>query len=91
MGIVLRLIVFLDDTPSPDGLICSFHGDRHKLATDMETRQFLPVDLDAGSFALIAVARIRQLEFERIEDESAEQLRRLTLDLDQPADASLIR
>lgn len=87
MGIVLRLIVFLDEMPTPGGLICTFHGDRHKLATDMETRRFLPVDLGAGSFALLAIAQVRRLEFERIEDESAEQLRRLTLDLDQPTDA----
>jgi len=87
VGILLRLIIFLNDTPTPAGLICTFHGDRHKLAADMETRRFLPVDLGAGSFALIAVTQVRRLEFERIEDESAEELRRLTLILDQPTDA----
>lgn len=76
----LRLVIYLHDEPSTDGHIFVFHGDRYKLAADLETRQFLPVDRGAGSFAMIATNQIIRLEFERDEDESADELRRLSPD-----------
>lgn len=77
----LRLVIYLRDEPAPSNHICTFHGDRHKLANDLETRHFLPVERSNGSFAMIATQQILRLEFDRVENESADELRRLSLHL----------
>ncbi|QHC60040.1 hypothetical protein [Rathayibacter sp. VKM Ac-2760] len=70
---VLRLVLYLADDPEQRAHLCTFHGDRHKLAHDLETRQFLPVVRGHEQYSVVAVNRIQRVEFERVEGESQEE------------------
>jgi hypothetical protein len=66
---VLQLVLYLVDDPEQRAHACTFHGDRHKLAHDLETRQFLPVARGPEQYNVVAVNRIQRVEFERVEFE----------------------
>lgn len=80
---VLRLVLYLVDDPSQTAHLCTFHGDRHKLAHDLETRQFLPVARGPELYGVVAVNRILRVEFERLEEDADDELDRLSTDLDR--------
>lgn len=79
---VLRLVLYLVDDPTQTAHLCTFHGDRHKLAHDLETRQFLPVARGPELYGVVAVSRILRVEFERMEEEPDVELDRMATDLD---------
>ncbi|AZZ53917.1 hypothetical protein [Rathayibacter festucae] len=64
---VLQLVLYLVDDPEQRAHACTFHGDRHKLAHDLETRQFLPVARGPEQYSVVAVNRIQRVEFERVD------------------------
>ena len=66
---VLQLVLYLVDDPEQRAHPCTFHGDRHKLAHDLETRQFLPVARGPEQYSSVAVNRIQRVEFERVEED----------------------
>ncbi|NRG40647.1 hypothetical protein GTU73_03690 [Rathayibacter sp. VKM Ac-2804] len=81
----LRLVLYLVDDPEQTPHLCTFHGDRHRLAHDLETRQFLPVVRGHGQYSVVAVNRIQRVEFERLEEDAADEPARRVGDLEKSA------